>query len=99
MTDGAGGVHLLVRSGGSDPISVHLGPAWFIDSQGFTIRPGDTVEITGSRVVLDGAPILIARTVVRDGNELAVRDEQGWPRWSASSISVCCSLGSWPRWC
>ena len=80
----SGGVHLLVRTGDGATISAHLGPSWYIDNQDFAIRPGDTVEVTGSRVTIDGAPAVIARLVARGDDELVLRDQAGIPMWSAS---------------
>ncbi len=43
------GVHLLVRTDSED-ISVHLGPAWYIENQDVKIVSGDKVEIRGSKI-------------------------------------------------
>lgn len=64
---------------GGGTISVHLGPAWFVENQELVIQPGDTLEATGSRVIFDGAPALIARTVAKGEEELVLRDEAGFP--------------------
>jgi hypothetical protein len=75
------GVHLLVKTN-NETISVHLGPSWFIDNQEIRIEPKDHVEITGSRVMLDGKPAIIA-SEVREGDEvLRLRDANGIPIWA-----------------
>jgi hypothetical protein len=78
------GVHVLMRTEGDATLSVHLGPAWFVDNQELVIQPGDTLEVTGSRVIVDGAPALIARTVASGEEELVLRDQAGFPMWSAA---------------
>ena len=75
------GVHLSLKSD-KETIDVHLGPGWYIENQNFTIAPEDKVEITGSRIMFDGKPAIIAAEV-KDGDEiLGLRDENGFPAWS-----------------
>jgi hypothetical protein len=78
------GVHVILSTEGGGTIPVHLGPAWFVDNQELIVQPGDALAVTGSRVTLDGAPALIARTIVKGEDELVLRDEAGFPAWSAS---------------
>lgn len=80
----SGGVHALMRTERGETLPVHLGPAWFIESQDYILQPGDTLEVTGSRVTFDGAPALIARAVVNDRDELVLRDQAGFPAWSGA---------------
>jgi hypothetical protein len=75
------GVHLNLKTG-KGTISVHLGPAWFIEKQDITIEPKDRVEVKGSRITLEGKPALIAAEVKKGGEVLMLRDEKGFPFWS-----------------
>ncbi len=75
------GIHLLLRTD-KETIPVHLGPAWFIDKQGFGIESGDTLEVTGSRITFDGKPAIIAAELKRDGKVMMLRDRNGVPAWS-----------------
>ncbi len=75
------GVHLQVRTD-SGPVSVHLGPAWYLENQDVKIQPKDSIEITGSRVTFDGKPAVIAKEIKKDGEVLALRDDNGYPLWS-----------------
>ena len=81
MTQGRG-VHLTLKTE-HETVSVHLGPAWFVENQDLQIEENDTVSIHGSRVTtVDGAIAIIA-TEVRKGEEiLQLRDANGYPRWS-----------------
>jgi hypothetical protein len=77
----SGGLHVTIESGGRR-VNVHLGPSWFLDSEGFKIAKGDAVEVTGSLVDSGDAKALIAREVQVGGKSLKLRDEQGTPVWS-----------------
>ncbi len=75
------GVHLTLRTP-YETISVHLGPAWYIESQDIRIDPGAKVEITGSRVTIEGKPSIIATEVKRGAEVLRLRNGNGLPVWS-----------------
>jgi hypothetical protein len=82
----AGGVHLRLVTQGKE-ISVHLGPAWYLDNQDFQIKEGDRIEVTGSRVTFANAPAIIAAQIRRGDRVLTLRDKNGFPAWSG-----------WRRW-
>lgn len=75
------GVHAVVKTN-KETITVHLGPAWFIDNQDPQIGSGDRVEIKGSRITFEGKPAIIAAEVTKDGETLTLRDANGIPVWS-----------------
>jgi hypothetical protein len=75
------GVHLMVKTE-KETISVHLGPVWYIERQDMKIDPGDKVEITGSRIIFQGKPAIIAAEVKNGAEILKLRDENGFPVWS-----------------
>jgi hypothetical protein len=60
---------------------VHLGPGWYLDEQKFTVKAGDTLEATGSKVTLNNQPAMIAREIKVHGKTLKLRDDQGFPVW------------------
>ena len=62
-------------------ITIHLGPPWYVRKQGFDLKQGDSLEVTGSQVTRDDQPLLLAAQVKKDGQTLKVRDEQGVPLW------------------
>lgn len=76
-----GGVHLMLTTS-AGPLDVHLGPSWFVDQQAVKLAKGDRVEVTGSRVTVDGQPALVARLVKRGDAALTLRDEAGVPAWA-----------------
>jgi hypothetical protein len=75
------GVHLMVKTD-KGTLSVHLGPAWYIENQDVTIEPKNKVEIKGSRITYDGKPAVIAAEIKKGDEILQLRDDKGYPLWS-----------------
>ncbi len=76
------GVHLVLKTDKEQEVSVHLGPLWYLENQDVKIEPKDRVEITGSRVTMQGKPAIIAAQVKKGDQTLKLRDEAGVPVWS-----------------
>jgi hypothetical protein len=83
---GMGGVHLQVMTEAGS-MSVHLGPAWYLGQQELQLQAGDEVEVTGSRVVWDDEPMMIAAEIRRGDQVLTLRDRDGFPVWMRTG---CC---------
>lgn len=75
------GVHLIVKTN-KEIVSVHLGPAWYIDNQDINIDPKDKIEVKGSRITFEGKPAIIASEVKKGNEILELRNENGIPFWS-----------------
>jgi hypothetical protein len=75
------GIHIMVKTD-RETISIHLGPAWYIENQDVKIAPGDRVEVKGSRITFEGKPALIAAEVKNGDQVLTLRDADGFPLWS-----------------
>jgi len=75
------GLHLKVKTE-RETISVHLGPAWYLDNQDIQFEKGDQVTVTGSRITYQNTPAIIAIEVVKNDNVLSLRDGNGYPVWS-----------------
>ncbi len=75
------GMHLLVKTD-TETVSVHLGPAWYLENQDIKIEVKDKLEITGSRITFRGKPAIIASEVKKGEEVLKLRDEDGFPVWS-----------------
>ncbi len=73
------GLHLLVNSG-NETFRVHLGPAEFVEKT-MTFKEGDTVQVTGSKMMMMGETAIIAREVKKGEKVLKLRDENGMPLW------------------
>lgn len=65
-----------------ETLTVWLAPSWFLEAQGFKVTALDRLEVTGSRLVVDGRPLLLTATVKKNGRTLRLRDDQGNPLWS-----------------
>lgn len=63
---------------------IQLGPAGYFMKHNFQIRAGDTLSITGIRVVQDQVPLIQAREVKNQRQRLRLRDRNGLPLWPAA---------------
>jgi hypothetical protein len=76
------GMHLTVQTD-KETVDVHLGPAWYIDQQPVKFAVNESVEVTGSRVTVEGKPAIIAAEVKKDDQSLKLRDATtGIPAWA-----------------
>lgn len=75
------GIHLQLKSE-KETITVHLGPAWYIERLDTRIEKGDAIEVKGSRVTVAGKPVIIAAEVKTGDAVLTLRDGSGIPVWS-----------------
>ena len=73
-------VDLMLQTG-NEVIAVQLGPAWYVDKQTPHIEANDTIMVTGSRVTMDGGPVIIAADVTRGNELLKLRQQNGTPVW------------------
>jgi len=79
--DGAKSVAYLVMKSGQDSIQIYLCPKSFLDEMGFTIKAGDEIELTGSKITQAGADLTLARELVKGGDTLTLRFKDGKPAW------------------
>jgi hypothetical protein len=75
------GVVLTMKTG-SETLSVHLGPQWFMDKQDMKLAAGDSVEIKGAKSTRRGENVFLAAEVKKGGAVLKLRDENGVPVWA-----------------
>ncbi len=75
-----GGIHLTVKTA-KETISVHVGPAWYVDKQALKLAAKDQIEVRGSRVTYDGKPAIIAAAIKKGDQTLELRDAGGLPLW------------------
>jgi len=75
------GVHFTLKTEKAT-IPVHMGPGWYVEKQGVTIAAGDKVEVTGSRIMYQGKPAIIAAEVKKGDQVLKLRDAAGIPAWA-----------------
>lgn len=91
------GVTLLVKNdAGGGTAVVDLGPAWFVDQQVTKIRSKDKIQVTGSKVMVDGRGVILAKLVKSGNNVLALRRPDGRPYWDIYE-PVVANLGPDPN--
>jgi hypothetical protein len=62
-------------------LDVMIAPEKFLKEMEIALAKGDAIEILGSQVTADGAPLLLAREVTRNGDVMTMRDDKGKPVW------------------
>ena len=78
------GVHLTLQTADNQTVDVHLGPAWFLDKQPTHVEAKDQITVTGSRVMIDGKPAIIAAEIKKGAVVLKLRDSNGIPIWAGA---------------
>jgi len=77
---GGVGSHITLK-GEIGTIEVHLAPATFMKQYEISINKGDRLTVVGSKIVFEGKPALIAKTVVLGRDTFNFRDPKGRPLW------------------
>src|SRR6266849_11173140 len=73
--------HLLVKNG-ADTVDVYLCPKSFLDDMGMGFNKGDEIALTGSKVKLGEADLILVREGVKGNDTFVLRDDKGSPVWS-----------------
>lgn len=76
-----GGTHLTLKTA-TERLEVHLGPTAFLKDRKVEITRGDAVEILGSRVMLDGESVVLAREIRKGESTWTLRDATGRAIWA-----------------
>jgi hypothetical protein len=71
---------LIVKSG-DDKIHIYLCPKPFQDEMGISFSKGDEIAVTGSKVKIEAADVILARSLVKGSDTLLFRDPKGNPVW------------------
>jgi hypothetical protein len=77
------GTALIVKAEGGKNVVVHLGPEWFVRHQQGEFRDGSEVDLSGSRVNIDGKQAIMATQLRINGRTMTLREESGIPAWDA----------------
>jgi len=76
--------YLMTKTGpdkDKDTVQIFLCPKSFLDELGVAFKANETIEITGSKVKLDGSDLILAREVEAGGETLTFRFKDGKPAW------------------
>jgi DNA/RNA endonuclease YhcR with UshA esterase domain len=79
-TDSNNTVHITLKND-KGALDVEVAPEKFLKEMEITFAKGDAVEVLGSQLKAEGAPVLLAREVNRSGDVMMMRDETGNPVW------------------
>jgi hypothetical protein len=77
-----GGTHLTFKTA-TETLEVHLGPTGFLKEKKIAVAKGDEIELLGSRVSIDGEPVILVREIKKGTETWTLRDASGRPLWSA----------------
>ena len=70
--------HLLVKTG-TDTLDVYLCPKSFLVDMGVSFNKGDEIALTGSKIKLGEADLVLAREIVKGSDTLVLRDDKAIP--------------------
>lgn len=76
------GTHVMLKTG-SDTILVHIAPPEFLKDFEFPVNKGDQLQVTGSKLTIDGQEEVLAREITKGDNSFTLRDKKGVPVWTA----------------
>ena len=69
-----------------ETLEVHLGPAWYLQDQGFELATDSPIEVTGFRSSWHGQSMLMASEVKQGDRTLQLRDANGYPLWMQHEV-------------
>ncbi len=82
---GEGMPTLVIDSGQGKPMTVRLGPAWYLDKSGFKAAAGDQVHLVTYQCPSSDADAVAGSVEnLTNGDTLNLRDDQGVPEWMGS---------------
>jgi len=64
------------------PIYIHVAPYWFLENNKILFKIGEPIKVTGSKVIYNNKPVIIASQLKYNGKELKLRDANGFPVWA-----------------
>ncbi|MBC8063313.1 MAG: hypothetical protein H7Y17_00660 [Chlorobia bacterium] len=79
---------LLVKTSTGGTAVVELGPTWYVENQQTKIRTKDNIQVTGSKVMIDGRGVILAKLIKKNTSVLALRRINGRPYWDISEPVV-----------
>ena len=74
-------IRYVVLKMGAGTITVYLAPDWYLDQEKVSLKVGDKLEVTGSKIYINKQPAIIANNLKVGGKTLTLRNEKGFPGW------------------
>lgn len=76
------GIGLILKTD-KEEIPIRIGPAPFLEKEGFKVGEKDTIEVTGSRITGKRGKTFILASQVKKGDAILIlRDDKGVPVWA-----------------
>lgn len=76
-------VRLTLGGKAGVPVSVTLGPGWYLDQQGLHFAPNERVHVRGTRIEQNGRSSIVAQEITAGGRVVRLRDAAGRPLWGS----------------
>ncbi len=85
-----GAVRTAVLKTEKGPETVFLVPDWFLEDHKIALKPGDQLEVVGSKINLDKGQVkgVIAKELKVGDQTLTLRDDNGVPIWLEGRINM-----------
>ena len=80
------GPHLLLQTA-SGTLDVHLGNARLLESNHFTLSPGDAVRVIGENVAIGSGTRFLARLIQKGNQAILLRSPNGFPLRPTASVA------------
>ncbi len=77
---GGVGAHLTLKAG-EKSVLVHVALSKFLKDYELSFEKGQQVEVIGSKVMMDGEEVILARQIIRGQSTFTFRDAKGQPLW------------------
>jgi hypothetical protein len=74
-------VYLTMQTG-PGKINIFLGPSLYIEKMLLHINLLDRIQVTGSKIIWEGSPVILAAEVKKGDQVEKLRDPDGVPLWS-----------------
>lgn len=77
------GFAAVLKTDKGEEITVQVGPIWFTSyfKRKWDVKPGDLVEVTGSKINLNGKPVIMAMQGKKGNLAMTCRSKTGKPLW------------------
>lgn len=76
------GTHVMLKTA-SETVLVHIAPPEFLKEFEFPVNKGDQLQVTGSKLMIDGQEEVLAKEITKENNSFTLRDKKGVPVWTA----------------
>jgi hypothetical protein len=77
----------LTMETGEGKMNIFLGPSLYIDKLPVQINILDGIQVTGSKIVWEGSPVILAAEFKKGDKVQKLRDPNGVPLWSGQAAT------------